>query len=88
MIKLRYEFPVFESFKKIPKKLLPKQILVETHFSEDFPNQTFKPNEPKTWLLRIISFYKDILALGYQIALREMNVYSGCCAEYILILDP
>jgi len=81
-----YEFNFFDTLKSSVRKHLPKQILVETHFATNFPNQQFKEKEGN-FLPIVIDFYTSLMDLGYQIAIREKNIYSACCAEYVLIRD-
>ncbi len=73
-----------KSLEEGPVSALPKQLLVELHFGHGWPGQNPTAPEPPT----AQSFFQSIDKMGYQIALRERNMYNGCCAEYVLIHNP
>ena len=83
----RFEFPFIDGMMKENRDLLPKEVLMEVHFT---PRLTAGPKylpSGDSWLPMATKFYRDIDKLGYRIALRELNIYDDCCAEYILIHD-
>ncbi|KAI8916814.1 methyltransferase domain-containing protein [Entophlyctis helioformis] len=81
-----YEFHAFRSLEREPPESLPKQVLLEVHWGTEWPEQRFNI-EKDSWLPRATSFYRSLDKMGYRIALRERNIYSECCAEYVLIRD-
>jgi hypothetical protein len=80
-----FEFKVLEAMAKSPKYLLPKQMLIEVHFGYTRP-ETF-PSKGQNYAGKAIEFYDLITSMGYKIAVRELNIFSDCCAEYVLIKD-
>ena len=72
----RSEMTFFDSLKELDIRLLPKQILIETHFIS---------SKNEFWLPAMMKFYRSFLSLKYNIAFRELNLNHPCCAEYVLI---
>ncbi|KAH6572729.1 hypothetical protein BSLG_008605 [Batrachochytrium salamandrivorans] len=82
-----FEFNALRTLQKVDKEALPRQMLVEVHFGAPHSFKTFN-GDVETWVKPATDFYRAIDTLGYSIALRERNIYSDCCAEYILIKNP
>lgn len=81
-----FEFKVLEAMAKAPRHLLPKQILIEVHFGFNGAPDTF-PKEGQNFAGKALEFHSLVTSMGYKIAIRELNIYSDCCAEYVLIRD-
>ena len=86
-----HEYKVLNALAKAPRHLLPKQMLIELHFQSNllkgaFPNGD-DPKEGQNVAGMALEVYGQFSMLGYKIALREMNIFSDCCAEYVLIRE-
>lgn len=83
-----HEYKVLNALAAQPHHLLPKQLLIEVHFSYILEGEHplgDRPRKDQNFAGMALELYEQFDSLGYKIALREMNIYNDCCAEYVLI---
>nr|KAJ3417800.1 hypothetical protein HK105_000781 [Polyrhizophydium stewartii] len=82
-----YEFQTVKTLMQEPPENLPRQILMEVHFGSGMSHTGFDA-EKDTWVKPATEFYRNMDKMGYRIAVRELNIYSDCCSEYVFVRNP
>ena len=84
-----HEYKVLDALANAPRHLLPVQFLIELHFGWDgfigsYPDGT-DPKKGQNFAGMALDVGRKFANMGYKLALREMNIFSNCCAEYVWI---